>query len=92
MTQADLATASGIDQPNISAIENGHRAPSADTLHRLVSSCGYVLAAVAGGQVVMADPLGDAVSTEPPRPMTMDERVRAMVAVLEVSDAIVRAR
>ena len=52
LSQQALAEISGISQPNISAIERDRRRPSADTLNRLVVSCGYQLAAVAGDQVV----------------------------------------
>lgn len=48
MTQGELADVSGIKQANISAIENGRRQPSAETLHRLLAACGYDLVAVAG--------------------------------------------
>lgn len=48
LTQGELADASGIKQANISAIENGRRQPSAETLHRLFAACGYDLVAVAG--------------------------------------------
>ncbi len=54
MSQAELAQVSGVSQPNISAIENNRRLPSADTLNRLVVSCGYELAAVAGERAVYA--------------------------------------
>lgn len=43
-----------MSQPNISAIENDRREPSADTLNRLLVACGYELAAVAGARVVHA--------------------------------------
>lgn len=52
LSQKDLAEISGISQPNISAIENGRRSPSADTLNRLLVACGYELAAVAGERVI----------------------------------------
>ncbi len=92
MTQADLVEASGVSQPNVSAIETGRRMPSAETFERLVRCCGYELAAVAGDDVV---PLGHDPTVAPaeaPPSMTMDERRRALVAVLELSDAIVRSR
>ena len=54
MSQAELARISGVSQPNISAIEHNRRLPSADTLNRLVVSCGYELAAVAGDRVIYA--------------------------------------
>lgn len=50
MTQGELAAASGIAQANISAIENGRRQPSAETLHRLLAACGYDLVAVSGDE------------------------------------------
>jgi transcriptional regulator with XRE-family HTH domain/tetratricopeptide (TPR) repeat protein len=52
LSQHDLAEISGISQPNISAIENGRRSPSADTLNRLLVACGYELAAVAGERII----------------------------------------
>lgn len=48
LSQADLAAVSGVPQPNISAIENDRRLPSADSLNRLAVACGFQLAAVAG--------------------------------------------
>ena len=45
LTQHDLAATSGVAQSNISAIENGRRIPSADTLNRLLVACGFELAA-----------------------------------------------
>ena len=54
LSQAELAQVSGVDQPNISAIENDRRAPSAETLNRLLVACGYELAAVAGDRRVYA--------------------------------------
>lgn len=56
MTQGDLAAASGIAQANISAIENGRRQPSAETLHRLLAACGYDLVAVAGERRIALTP------------------------------------
>lgn len=52
LTQAQLAEVSGLSQPNLSAIEHDRRVPSADTLNRIVVSCGFELAAVAGGATV----------------------------------------
>lgn len=52
LSQRQLAEISGIRQANISAIENGRRVPSADTLNRLVVASGYELAAVAGERVL----------------------------------------
>lgn len=52
LTQRELAEVSGVRQPNLSAIENDRRTPSADTLNRLLVACGFELAAVAGDRVV----------------------------------------
>lgn len=54
LSQRELSEISGVSQPNISAIENDRRQPSADTLNRLLVACGYELAAVAGPRVVYA--------------------------------------
>lgn len=56
LTQGELAAASGVAQANISAIENGRRRPSAETLHRLFAACGYDLVAVAGDERIHLDP------------------------------------
>lgn len=50
LSQVELATVSGIAQANISAIENGRRQPSAETLHRLLAACGFDLVAVSGDE------------------------------------------
>lgn len=52
LSQRQLAEISGIRQANISAIENGRRMPSADTLNRLLVACGYELVATAGRRVI----------------------------------------
>lgn len=52
LSQRELAGISGISQANISAIENDRRVPSADTLNRLLVSCGYELAAAAGQHII----------------------------------------
>lgn len=52
LTQRELALVSGVGQSNISAIENGRRAPSADTLNRLLVACGFELAATAGDTTI----------------------------------------
>ncbi|MGI9032974.1 MAG: helix-turn-helix domain-containing protein [Acidimicrobiales bacterium] len=52
LTQRELADVSGVRQSNISAIENGRRVPSADTLNRLVVACGFELTATAGSRTV----------------------------------------
>lgn len=98
MTQVELAEVSGLAQPNISAIENDRRIPSAETLHRLLESCGFALVARAGDQVLVVpspdDPLAG-VPSEPPAIGPDDSiarRVRALTAVLDASEAIVRGR
>jgi transcriptional regulator with XRE-family HTH domain len=55
VSQARLAEIAGVSQPNLSAIENDRRLPTADTLNRIVVACGYELAAVAGDKVVYCD-------------------------------------
>lgn len=90
MTQSELADASGVDQPNISAIENGRRMPTAETFERLVLACGFELAASAGDETIFVRPGPGPAPPMPP--MTIDDHRRALVAVLEVSDAIVRSR
>lgn len=52
LSQRQLAELSGIRQANISAIENGRRMPTADTLNRLLVACGYGLVAAAGRRVI----------------------------------------
>jgi transcriptional regulator with XRE-family HTH domain len=98
MSQQDLAAASGVAQPNISAIEHGRRRPSAETLQRLVEGCGFNLVVRAGGQAIVLPSPDDEAGAEPPEPPTitpdtpMAKRVRALVAALDASEAIVRAR
>lgn len=53
LSQADLARTSGISQPNLSAYENDRRTPTVDVLNRILVSCGYQLAAVAGTERVV---------------------------------------
>ncbi len=96
LTQTELSNVSGIDQPNISAIEAGRRLPSAATLHQLLLCCGYELVAIAGERVIRfpADPedvAGDVAASEPIK-LTKRQRVAAVVAALDASEAIVRAR
>lgn len=52
LTQREVAEISGVQQSNISAIETGRRAPSADTLNRLLVSCGFELSATAGDRII----------------------------------------
>ncbi len=60
---------SGVGQSNISAIENGRRAPSADTLNRLLVACGFELAATAGDTTIFCPlPRGGMVSDGEPAP------------------------
>ncbi len=56
LSQVQLSKVSGIKQANISAIENGRRQPSAETLHRLLVSCGYELVAMAGARSIALPP------------------------------------
>lgn len=99
LTQAQLATVTGIEQSNISAIENGRRAPSAETLHRLLFACGFELVARAGPRQ-LALPPPDAhgedatiVGGESPAPdLPIATRARMLVAALDASEAILRSR
>ncbi|MEA2826014.1 MAG: hypothetical protein QOG43_453 [Actinomycetota bacterium] len=102
LTQSQLATISGIEQSNISAIENDRRVPTVETLHRLLASCGYELLAAAGTRVLAfpvidtdSDDLWAGTSDEAPAitPETpMAVRVQAINAVLDLAETIVRSR
>lgn len=48
LSQVELASVVGIEQPNLSAYENDRQLPSADMLNRILVACGYLLEAVAG--------------------------------------------
>jgi transcriptional regulator with XRE-family HTH domain len=48
LSQTDLASITGIEQPNLSAYENDRQMPSADVLNRILVGCGYILEATAG--------------------------------------------
>jgi transcriptional regulator with XRE-family HTH domain len=98
MTQRDLAEVSGVAQTNISAIENGRRIPSADTLNRLLVSCGFQLSATAGDRAVYCGIPGDLWSRrlpgDPPdeRPAlsagaSPAQRAEVLAAVLDAVDA-----
>ncbi len=99
MTQRELAEVSGVAQTNISAIENGRRIPSADTLNRLVVACGFELSATAGARTIFCALPGDDGSTDPlpgdppdERPAlapdaSPEERARVVAAVLDAVDA-----
>lgn len=92
MTQVELAAATGIEQPNISAIENGRRMPTTETAQVLVEALGFELAAVAGDLTVFVTPGGAAVPASPPDTLSEDDRRKAVVAALEVAETIVRSR
>jgi len=75
LTQRDLALVSGVGQSNISAIENGRRIPSADTLNRLLVACGFELTATAGARMIFCPlPRGGTFPDEDPsaRPLPGD--------------------
>lgn len=93
ISQRELARISGIRQANISAIENGHRVPSADTLNRLLVACGYELAAVAGERIV-ACPLPSAgwFPDEDLPPRLLDDPPDEEPAVNALSPVAERAR
>ena len=96
LTQAQLAAISGVDQPNISAIELGRRQPSAATLHQLLLACGYEVLAAAGDNIIRfpasADDVPGDVVASVPVPLTPKQRVAAVAAALDASEAIVRGR
>jgi transcriptional regulator with XRE-family HTH domain len=95
LTQSELAAISGVEQPNISAIESARRAPSADTLLRLLHSCGFELVATAGSVTlsISADEgSGSVGDQDPPVELAPDVRQRMMVAVLDTAETIVRSR
>lgn len=52
LSQAALAELVGISQPNLSAYERDRRAPTLDTLNRLLVACGYRLVADGGDTVI----------------------------------------
>lgn len=52
LSQRQLAEISGIRQANISAIENGRRMPSDDTLNRLLVACGTSWLQLPGRRVI----------------------------------------
>lgn len=56
LSQVQLAEVSGIAQANISAIETDRRRPSAETLHRLLTACGFELVAMAGPHAIPLPP------------------------------------
>jgi transcriptional regulator with XRE-family HTH domain len=98
LTQHDLAEVSGIAQTNISAIENGRRTPSADTLNRLVVACGFELSATAGDRTIYCDLPPDLWSRrlpdDPPdegptlaADAPADDRAEVVTAVLDAVDA-----
>jgi len=99
LTQRDLAVISGVLQSNISAIENGRRIPSADTLNRLLVACGFELAARSAGVTIYCplpddDPWPAAAAGDPaderptvPAGASAEERARVLTAVLDAVDA-----
>jgi transcriptional regulator with XRE-family HTH domain len=96
LTQTELSAISGIEQSNISAIENGRRNPSAATLHSLLQACGFELLAAAGDLVIPIpgspdDAPGD-VASNPPLPRNARERNEMLMAALRAAEATLRAR
>lgn len=95
LTQSQLAVISGVEQPNISAIENGRRSPESETFHRLLLACGFELIAAAGPCVLPVLSRGDVEHVdEVPRPpdLPIETRVRVLNAALDAAEAIVRSR
>jgi transcriptional regulator with XRE-family HTH domain len=104
LSQVELAAVSGIEQANISAIENGRRVPSAATLHRLLHACGFELTARAGPiELACPPPVGDELfdgllhRSELDQPVVtrrtaMARRVQVINAVLSLAETVVRGR
>jgi transcriptional regulator with XRE-family HTH domain len=96
LTQTQLAEISGIEQSNISAIENNRRQPSAATLHQLLLACGFEVLAAAGDLVVpfpaSPDDVRGDVATDAPVPRNAAERNRMLMAALRASEATLRSR
>ncbi|MEO7557238.1 MAG: helix-turn-helix domain-containing protein [Acidimicrobiales bacterium] len=105
LSQVELAAVCGIEQANISAIEHGHRVPSAGTLHRLLHACGFELTASAAPHLIACPPpAGDALFDGLLTPTALDEppvvtrstpmalRVQVLTAVLDAAEAAVRGR
>lgn len=77
LTQRELAKLIGTSQPNISAYEHGRRAPSLETLQRIVEGAGERL------RLTLAPPTPDLASLATP-----EEHGAALVDVLLLADAI----
>jgi transcriptional regulator with XRE-family HTH domain len=95
LTQQQLAGIVGVEQSNISAIENGRRAPTAETLHRLLLGCGFSLSAAAGSRTFALpapDDIELAEGPSEPDDLPMATRVRVLTAALDAAEAIVRSR
>lgn len=98
LTQTQLAKIAGVEQSNISAIENGRRSPTAETLHRLLFACGFELVASAGPTELALPPPArffdddDDAFGETAEPLPIATKARMLAAALVVSEAIVRSR
>ncbi len=93
LSQRELAGISGISQANISAIENDRRVPSADTLNRLLVSCGYELAAAAGRRIIACPlPSSGSFSAEEIPPRLPDDPPDEWPAVHVPAGSAARAR
>ena len=102
LTQHELAEVAGVSQPNISAIERGRRMPSLDTLNRIVTACGYELAAVAEDTAIYCplpsvegwfpdDDIPPALPDDPPDEPPVITRNTPMRERLKVIDAVLDA-
>ena len=98
LTQTQLAAIAGVKQSNISSIENGRRAPTAETLHRLLFACGFELVASAGPRQIALPPparffeddgaVGELQSADE---VPIETKARMLVAALDASEAVVRS-
>lgn len=100
LSQLALADLAGLEQPNLSAIENERRLPTAATLHRLLFACGFELAAVADERVLalpppdddLDEPLDEATIEALRAELPVQTRARMLAAALDASEAVLRAR
>ncbi len=83
ITQGDLAAYAKTSQPEISAIENGKKNPTVDTLERLLRQTGHRIIAVPGSGT-------DATETAD-RISSASSRDAALRAFLDYSDSLARA-
>jgi transcriptional regulator with XRE-family HTH domain len=97
LSQTELASLVGMEQPNLSAYEQGRRVPTIQTVHRIATACGFRLVAEAGDRrvplPVASDDdgrLDDDPPDEPPvvpRDADAETRGRALEQALRLAEA-----